>query len=144
MVLEPPTTTAAAAAAAMAFDEAKAAKQVDAIFGEIGQYQDQGRAKVLIMDVLSQTGGKLNPFRATYYGNDGTSTEMLVIRGIMTTTYKRQTFNTPIDLWIPHNFPHEGPLLFVVPFDDLKIPGKHKHVGSDGRVYHQYLSLIHI
>ena len=122
------------------FDLSRVSNEVDAVFATIGLYKFEADAKSLVMDLLSQTGGQLMAFKQTYYNNDGTSADLVVIRGTMGTVFKGQSFNTPIDLWLPHEFPRARPMLFVVPFGDMKIPRHHKHVGSDGRVYHSYLS----
>jgi len=122
------------------FDYYRASQEVDAILRSIGKYTHEKQAKTLVMDLLGQAFGAVKPFKDTFYENNGTSTEMLVLRGTMVTVVKRQNFNTPIDLWIPHDFPRSRPMMFIVPFDDMKIPKNHEHVGSDGRVYHSFLS----
>jgi ESCRT-I complex subunit TSG101 len=45
----------------------------------------------------------------------------------------------PIALWIPHNYPYEGPFAYVKPASDMAIrPGQ--HVSGEGRIYHPYLN----
>ena len=45
----------------------------------------------------------------------------------------------PIQIWVPHAYPREGPLIFVTPTNGIAIrPGQ--HVSGEGRIFHPYLA----
>lgn len=49
-------------------------------------------------------------------------------------------YQFPISLWIPQAYPHEGPIIYVTPTEDMVVrPGQHVSA-ADGKVYHHYLA----
>ena len=70
---------------------------------------------------------------------NGASALLLHFKGTIPVNFRGATYRIPIALWIPHRYPQEGPLVYVVPTDGMVIrPGQ--HVSGEGRVYHPYLA----
>jgi ESCRT-I complex subunit TSG101 len=60
--------------------------------------------------------------------------------GVLPVSFRGQTYRFPIALWIPHAYPYEAPMIYVMPTNDMIVrPGQ--HVSGDGKVYHPYLAL---
>ena len=53
--------------------------------------------------------------------------------------YRNVTYNIPIDLYLPPQYPLCPPIVFVRPVSSMAIKENHRHVGMDGRVYMPYL-----
>ncbi len=53
--------------------------------------------------------------------------------------YRNVTYNIPIDLYLPPQYPQCAPIVFVRPVSNMAIKENHRHVGRDGRVYMPYL-----
>ncbi len=45
----------------------------------------------------------------------------------------------PIALWIPQEFPHAAPIIFVTPTKTMAVRAG-QYVSAEGRVYHPYLA----
>ncbi len=54
-------------------------------------------------------------------------------------TYRNVTYNIPIDLYLPSQYPQRSPVVYVRPVSNMAIKENHRHVGMDGRVYMPYL-----
>lgn len=53
--------------------------------------------------------------------------------------YRNVTYNIPIDLYLPPQYPQCAPIVYVRPVSNMAIKENHRHVGRDGRVYMPYL-----
>ncbi|WPH02409.1 Hypothetical protein R9X50_00527200 [Acrodontium crateriforme] len=63
---------------------------------------------------------------------------LLTLSGTLPVTFRGAVYRFPLQIWIPHAYPNEAPIVYVIPGKDMAIrPGQ--HVGVDGRVYHPYL-----
>eukprot|EP00299_Pterocystis_sp_00344_P005810 c17546_g1_i1.p1 GENE.c17546_g1_i1~~c17546_g1_i1.p1 ORF type:complete len:400 (-),score=80.47 c17546_g1_i1:101-1300(-) len=60
--------------------------------------------------------------------------------GVVPFKFKSSTFNAPVRIILPKNFPRVAPEAFVVPPDDMIIAVNHQHVDLQGRCYVAYLS----
>jgi len=72
--------------------------------------------------------------------NNGVKQNLLKISGTLPINHKGATYNIPITFWIPYQFPDQPPMCFVTPTQNMAIKPRHKHVGSTGLIFHQYLT----
>ncbi|KAK2152289.1 hypothetical protein LSH36_335g03016 [Paralvinella palmiformis] len=80
----------------------------------------------------------LRPQRDTFVFNDGSRKEYLCLSGTIPVTYKRNTYNIPLCLWLLDTHPHNPPMVYVKPTSNMQIKPS-KHVDNTGRVYLPYL-----
>lgn len=59
---------------------------------------------------------------------------MIVISGTIPAEYRRQTFNIPVELWIPFDFPATCPRGIVVPATGMMLKAT-KHVNPTNGVF---------
>src|ERR1700761_4829917 len=70
---------------------------------------------------------------------NGDSNLFLEIQGTVPVAFRGTQYNFPIACWVLYGYPREAPLVFVRPAQDMMIRPS-QHVGTDGRIYHPYLS----
>lgn len=76
-------------------------------------------------------------YNAAY--DSGQSSLLLHLNGTLPVTFRGTAYRFPIALWIPHAYPKEVPICYVIPTQGMVIrPGQ--HVSGEGRVYHPYLA----
>ncbi|KAL7464251.1 hypothetical protein ACHAXS_004589 [Conticribra weissflogii] len=107
-----------------------------------GTYRDPQRVIRDAENLLrSPLGRHLRPTTEPLILDDGTSTPpVLMLGGTLPMTYRGQTYNIPIDVYLPPAYPLRPPTVFVRPVSSMAIKENHRHVGLDGRVYLPYLS----
>mmetsp|Transcript_13271 Transcript_13271/g.28131 ORF Transcript_13271/g.28131 Transcript_13271/m.28131 type:complete len:436 (+) Transcript_13271:65-1372(+) len=107
-----------------------------------GTYRDPQRVIRDAENLLrSPLGRHLRPTTEPLILDDGTSTPpVLMLGGTLPMTYRGQTYNIPIDIYLPPAYPLRPPTVFVRPVSTMAIKENHRHVGLDGRVYLPYLS----
>ena len=71
--------------------------------------------------------------------NDGRQCQKLVLRGTVPINYNGSSYNIPVDIWIPPEYPATPPEAYVMPTAGMAIKPRHQHVGSDGKCYFPYL-----
>lgn len=71
---------------------------------------------------------------------DGLSRELLNLTGTLPITYKGNTYNIPVEMWIMDTHPYNPPLCYVKPTADMRIKSPHRHVDQNGRIYLPYLT----
>jgi len=78
----------------------------------------------------------LNPKQDQLFQHDGTMSLLLVLRGTIPTIYKNNVYRTPIDIWIPSNYPNSGPIFYLTPWNyaGFELVRQHPHVNSEGLV----------
>lgn len=106
-----------------------------------GVYRDPQRI-LRDVDTLLNTslGRNLRPKTEPLTSNDGSVTpSVLVLHGTLPMVYRNVTYNIPIDLYLPPQYPQCPPIVFVRPVSSMAIKENHRHVGMDGRVYMPYL-----
>lgn len=72
--------------------------------------------------------------------DDGRTALLLVLDGTVPVVYRGQVYHIPIHVWFPHAYPHEPPIVLVVPTPAM-IVRRTPHVSLDGRVTVPYLEL---
>ena len=92
-----------------------------------------------VINLLSQS-PNLRPMTGTLMGNDGTSLFLFHLEGTIKIFHKGNSYNIPMRVWLPLEYPVQGPICFVTPTATMQIPPRHTNVGSDGKVYMKYLS----
>lgn len=68
----------------------------------------------------------------------GASALLLHLSGTIPVLFRGTTYRFPIEIWVPHRYPQEAPLVYVKPTEGMVVrPGQ--HVDPQGKVYHPYL-----
>ncbi|KAJ3074811.1 hypothetical protein HK102_005723 [Quaeritorhiza haematococci] len=104
-------------------------------------YQQPDRVFADSDEVLSAFNG-LTPKTDTYTHDDGRSLVLLCLHGTIPISFRGNTYNIPVALWIPRNYPMQPPTVFVTPTANMLIRPS-KHVDLSGRVYHPFLAYWH-
>ncbi|XP_031424986.1 tumor susceptibility gene 101 protein-like isoform X3 [Clupea harengus] len=80
----------------------------------------------------------LKPIMGSYVFNDGSSRELMSLAGTVPVSYRGNTYNIPICVWLLDTYPYNPPICFVKPTSTMMIkPGT--HVDADGKFYLPYL-----
>ena len=88
----------------------------------------------------SPLGAHLRPTTSPLVYSTGESTPpVLVFSGTVAISYRGTTYNIPVDIYLPPQYPHRPPVIFVRPTHGMMIKPNHQHVGPDGNVYMPYL-----
>lgn len=102
------------------------------------EYRDVNRAYNDVAQALSAY-PSLAPRTDVHTFDNGTSALLVRLSGTVPVVFRGTTYRFPVDLWIPHAYPREPPLAYVVPTDQMIVrPGQ--HVDPQGRIYHPYLA----
>ncbi|XP_063145447.1 tumor susceptibility gene 101 protein isoform X3 [Candoia aspera] len=80
----------------------------------------------------------LKPVMDSYVFNDGSSRELMSLTGTIPVSYRGNTYNIPICLWLLDTYPFNPPICFVKPTSSMTIKTG-KHVDANGRIYLPYL-----
>ncbi|CAH1759244.1 2980_t:CDS:2 [Entrophospora sp. SA101] len=74
----------------------------------------------------------------TYTHNDGRTQFLLCLYGTIPITYRSTSYNIPIALWIPTEYPKTAPFAFVVPTPNMLVMPS-QYIDVSGRCHHPYL-----
>ncbi|XP_063043772.1 tumor susceptibility gene 101 protein-like isoform X2 [Engraulis encrasicolus] len=80
----------------------------------------------------------LKPLMDSYVFNDGSSRELMSLTGTVPVSYRGNTYNIPICVWLLDTYPYNPPICFVKPTHTMMIKTG-KHVDANGKVYLPYL-----
>ncbi|XP_074950740.1 tumor susceptibility gene 101 protein isoform X1 [Phalacrocorax aristotelis] len=80
----------------------------------------------------------LKPVMDSYVFNDGSSRELMSLSGTIPVSYRGNTYNIPICLWLLDTYPFNPPICFVKPTSSMTIKTG-KHVDANGKIYLPYL-----
>lgn len=70
--------------------------------------------------------------------DDGRAQLLLCIHGVLPITFRNASYNIPIALWIPRDYPKLPPIAYVVPTNDMLVkPGR--YVDVSGRCNPDYI-----
>lgn len=72
--------------------------------------------------------------------NTGARSNKLCLTGTVPITYSGATYNIPLYIWFPADYPSRGPTAYVMPTPGMAIQPGHRHVGADGMCYFPYLN----
>ena len=70
---------------------------------------------------------------------NGYSTLLLHLVGTLPVTFRGTLYNFPLDIWIPHAYPFDPPIVYVTPTSDMVVRVG-QHVTLEGKLYHHYLA----
>ncbi|KAL7269036.1 Suppressor protein stp22 of temperature-sensitive alpha-factor receptor and arginine permease [Rhizina undulata] len=102
------------------------------------QYVDPQRTYHDVATVLHSL-PSLAPRTSVYTHEDGRSELLLHLFGTIPVAFRGSSYNIPVSIWIPHQYPKRAPMVFVTPSRDMLIrPGN--HVDASGKCYHPYLA----
>ncbi|CAG7946480.1 unnamed protein product [Penicillium nalgiovense] len=101
-------------------------------------YRDPNRTYHDVANALSQY-PSLSPRTDVYTYETGFSALLLHLVGTLPVTFRGTTYRFPIALWIPNTYPHEPPIAYVTPTQDMAVRVG-QHVTLEGQVYHHYLA----
>ncbi|KAF7304853.1 UEV-domain-containing protein [Mycena kentingensis (nom. inval.)] len=83
------------------------------------------------IDALLTRYTSLRPKADVYTYDDGRTQLLLCIHGLLPITYRAASYNIPIAIWVPRDYPREPPLPYVVPTSDMLVkPGPHLDVSG--------------
>ncbi|OJJ80085.1 putative endosomal sorting complex protein TSG101 [Aspergillus glaucus CBS 516.65] len=101
-------------------------------------YQDPNRTYYDVANALAQY-PSLSPRTDVFTYETGFSTLLLLIAGTIPVPFRGTLYKFPVVLWIPTTYPHEPPMVYVTPTNDMVVRVG-QHVTLEGRVYHHYLA----
>lgn len=101
------------------------------------RYQYADIAKRDILNAF-QSFKDLRPNLDTFVFNDGSRKELLSLEGTIPVSYKGNTYNIPVQLWLMESHPYNPPMVYVKPTSMMQIK-RGKHVDANGKIYLPYL-----
>ncbi|KAI9709825.1 MAG: hypothetical protein M1812_007617 [Candelaria pacifica] len=102
------------------------------------EYHDVNRTYSDSAQALSRF-SSLAPQTDVYTYENGAPALLLVLRGTLPVTFRGSTYSFPIALWVPHSYPRDAPMVYVMPTPGMVVRAG-QHVSGEGRVYHPYLA----
>ncbi|MGH0145465.1 UNVERIFIED_CONTAM: hypothetical protein FKN15_005417 [Acipenser sinensis] len=90
-----------------------------------------------ITNVISQY-KDLKPVMDAYVFNDGSTKDLMSLTGTVPVSYRGNTYNIPVCLWLLDVYPYNPPICFVKPTSAMMIKTG-KHVDANGKIYLPYL-----
>ncbi|KAG8735244.1 hypothetical protein FRC12_018170 [Ceratobasidium sp. 428] len=90
------------------------------------------------IDSTLATHSTLKPKNDVYTFNDGRAQLLICIHGLIPITFRQATYNIPVAIWIPLEYPRSPPLVYVVPTNDMLVKAS-KHVDPSGECTFEYL-----
>ncbi|KAF7543809.1 hypothetical protein G7Z17_g10447 [Cylindrodendrum hubeiense] len=101
------------------------------------EYHDVNRAYNDVAQALTQY-SSLAPRTDVHTFSHGANALLLHLTGTLPVNFRGTTYRFPVSIWVPHAYPREPPMIYVVPTDTMMIrPGQ--HVDPQGLIYHPYL-----
>ncbi|RDW36013.1 UEV domain-domain-containing protein [Yarrowia lipolytica] len=81
----------------------------------------------------------LRPRTSVYTDEYGKPALLLCLHGTVPSVIAGDTYKIPVEVWVPHRYPDEGPFAYVRPTSTMMLsPGN--YVDNNGRCYHPYIS----
>lgn len=74
--------------------------------------------------------------------DDGRTQLLLCLHGLLPIVFRGASYNIPVALWIPREYPRDVPLVYVVPTQDMLVKSG-RHVDPSGRTTIDYISHWH-
>ncbi|KAK7203773.1 UEV domain-containing protein [Myxozyma melibiosi] len=102
------------------------------------EYQDINRTYSDAVQLL-QSQPSLSPRTSVHTYETGKSELLLNFHGTLPCFFHSATYNIPVSIWVPHEYPHAAPFAFVTPTQTMAIRAGN-HVDTNGRVYHPFIS----
>ncbi|MCJ1402941.1 hypothetical protein MMC11_006162 [Xylographa trunciseda] len=102
------------------------------------EYRNVDRTFSDIAGTLSQV-PTLSPRTDIYSFQDGHSALLLHLTGTLPVFFRGAAYSFPISLWIPHGYPFESPIAYVIPTKEMTVRPS-QYVSDEGRIYHPYIA----
>ncbi|EGN92474.1 hypothetical protein SERLA73DRAFT_191143 [Serpula lacrymans var. lacrymans S7.3] len=80
----------------------------------------------------------LRPKSDVYTYDDGRTQLLLCVHGLLPISYRGASYNIPIAVWIPREYPRLPPIAYVVPTQDMLVKAS-KNVDVSGRCHIEYI-----
>ncbi|KAB5596449.1 hypothetical protein CTheo_86 [Ceratobasidium theobromae] len=90
------------------------------------------------VDSTLATYSTLKPKNDVYTFNDGRAQLLLCVHGLIPIMFRQATYNIPVAIWIPLEYPRLPPLVYVVPTSDMLVKPS-KHVDPSGECSFEYM-----
>ncbi|KAJ3660829.1 hypothetical protein Zmor_005260 [Zophobas morio] len=103
----------------------------------LSKYHNSDVAARDILSVVNHYQG-LVPVQETYTFNDGTPMDLVNLNGTIPVSYKGNTYNIPICIWLMDTHPKNAPICYVRPTSDMSIKPS-IFVDQNGKIYLPYL-----
>uniref|UniRef100_A0A3P9KFR7 Tumor susceptibility 101a n=1 Tax=Oryzias latipes TaxID=8090 RepID=A0A3P9KFR7_ORYLA len=110
---------------------------ISALFSMLQQYKYRDLTVREITYVISQY-KDLKPVMDAYVFNDGSSRDLMSLTGTVPVSYRGNTYNIPVCLWLLDTYPYNPPICFVKPTSAMMIKTG-KHIDANGKIYLPYL-----
>ena len=77
--------------------------------------------------------------RYTANQQTGQTLQVIQVSGTIPVVFQGNTYNIPVAVWVPREFPTVPPVAYVVPTETMVVR-PNKHVDAAGKIYHLYLN----
>lgn len=91
---------------------------------KIFPYEGMFTIRNMTLDLLLQI-NSLVPKVSEFISNEGVSVDLLNLEGTCPITFKGVSYNIPLIIWLPENFPLQPPCCYVTPVGGMKIKPRH-------------------
>jgi len=71
--------------------------------------------------------------------NDGRTTNLLQVNGVIPMHYQKAQYNIPITMWLLESYPRQAPRVYVIPLQGMEIKHRHPFVNPSGMVQAAYV-----
>mmetsp|Transcript_17560 Transcript_17560/g.30970 ORF Transcript_17560/g.30970 Transcript_17560/m.30970 type:complete len:468 (+) Transcript_17560:174-1577(+) len=117
------------------------ANSVEELVQSCSVYQSQFKARITkdVNEVISQC-PTLKAQTDVHYSNDGRSSTLITLKGIIPIHYGGEQYNIPMQIWVADDYPLMPPLTYVTPTGNMTIARDHDNVSPDGAVFQPYLN----
>mmetsp|Transcript_17618 Transcript_17618/g.29521 ORF Transcript_17618/g.29521 Transcript_17618/m.29521 type:complete len:560 (-) Transcript_17618:171-1850(-) len=114
-----------------------AAARLDQVLSQI-TYPNRQRVRKDVESLLKEY-RSLIPKASDFVDNSGVDYRLLVLAGTVPIFYGGVQYNIPVEAFIPTQYPHEPPKLYVRPTANMTVKRDHHHVTPNGLVSLPYL-----
>ncbi|KAF9532944.1 UEV domain-containing protein [Crepidotus variabilis] len=104
---------------------------------QVQPYPNANRVYADIDNVLLRF-STLRPKSDVYTFDDGRTQLLLCVHGLLPITYRGSSYNIPMALWVPREYPRLPPISYVVPTNDMLVKSG-KYVDVSGRCNIEYI-----
>jgi len=80
----------------------------------------------------------LRPSLQTYMDNTGNELLLIALMGTIPMVYRGATYNTPINIFLPSEYPEKAPYVYVRPNAKMTVKLDHPNVTRNGECMHSY------
>ncbi|ANZ74813.1 BA75_00129T0 [Komagataella pastoris] len=85
----------------------------------------------------------LKPRTRVFADNKGQDQLLLSLYGSIPCKLHNMTYEVPITIWIPLDYPNSHPIIYVTPSNETHVLNPNNYVDANGKVYHPFISQWH-